>query len=461
LKERKFKGALLFAILLSALTLAALLLLPGMRQRGRNGYAALIPSPAPLEAAEVSSWTQAVQKVKEDRGEPTGKQAKVEIPSQLRHYSDTRRFLAVQVAEWREHQFETPPDFVGLARLIEKGELVEVKQVSEDYILLGVGGSADKDPFTHYEASSGKRIALYSEAELAQEYARIEESRASLSKELAGLRQELSSAGKREHARRQTLQSRINEKEKAFKAEEENKAVLDSSYSRAESRQQLLADHQILEALAKDFSHQTYDIGEARSRREMKVRMLSFLRPEALKVMEEIASSYRQKFDRPLPITSLVRPDEYQRELSKTNPNATRIQTPPHSTGLAFDVYYRFMTAEEQQYVMDQLARLKDEGRIEVLRENRDHYHVFAFVDGARPNEELISESLGTPRADKTVKETKETSSAHASKESAAHARSAKKEDKRDKRKETSKAAAKKENKAQRKTQTKSQRKKR
>ena len=53
------------------------------------------------------------------------------------------------------------------------------------------------------------------------------------------------------------------------------------------------------------------------------------------------------------------------------------------------------MSAAEQAHVMDHLARLKDAGRIEVLRENRDHYHVFAFVDGARPNETLISASLG------------------------------------------------------------------
>jgi hypothetical protein len=75
------------------------------------------------------------------------------------------------------------------------------------------------------------------------------------------------------------------------------------------------------------------------------------------------------------------------------NPNATKIATPPHSTGLAFDIYYRYMTAEEQAHVMDHLAKLKDAARIEVLRENRDHYHVFAFVDGSRPNEKLIASS--------------------------------------------------------------------
>jgi hypothetical protein len=138
----------------------------------------------------------------------------------------------------------------------------------------------------------------------------------------------------------------------------------------------------------------------------MKVRMLSSLRPEAVKVLEEIAGAYREKFDRPLPLTSLVRPDEYQHALSKVNPNATRMETPPHSTGLAFDIYNRFMTAEEQSFVMDYLARLKDDGRIEVLRENRDHYHVFAFIDGVRPDEAIINASLGKTKAPKAEKAT-------------------------------------------------------
>ena len=120
-------------------------------------------------------------------------------------------------------------------------------------------------------------------------------------------------------------------------------------------------------------------------------------------MLDEIAASYHEKFDRPLPITSLIRPDEYQHLLSKTNPNATRIQTPPHSTGLAFDILYRYMTAGEQAHVMGHLARLKDDGRIEVLRENRDHYHVFAFIDGARPAEGLIAAVLGGASAAKVV----------------------------------------------------------
>lgn len=146
--------------------------------------------------------------------------------------------------------------------------------------------------------------------------------------------------------------------------------------------------------LAADFSGRAYDLADAQSRARLKVRMLRHLRPEAVRVLEEVAASYRQEFDRPLPISSLVRPVEYRHELSKVNANATRIAAPPHSTGLAFDIFNGYMSAGEQQHVMADLARLEDEGRIEVLRENRDHFHVFAFIDGTRPDEQLIRQSL-------------------------------------------------------------------
>ena len=335
--------------------------------------------------------------VKEDRGEPVGKQAKVETPAQLRHYSDTRRFLAIQVAEVKEHQVETPRDLVDLAAMIGRGELVQLQPVKENYILFGVGGNADKQPFTRYE--SGKSISLYNEAGLQQEYSRLAQSQAKFVSDIADLKSELGSLNRRERAQRAKLQTQITAAEKALKLNREDKAFLDQYYGQAIRRQQLFADYAALEKLALEKlgtgGGNNINIADASARQKMKVSMLSSIRPEGLKVLEEVAASYQSKFNRPLPITSLVRPDEYQHQLSKTNPNATRIETPPHSTGLAFDILYRYMTAAEQAHVMSDLARLKDEGRIEVLRENRDHYHVFAFVDGARPREEFISASLG------------------------------------------------------------------
>jgi hypothetical protein len=405
-KEKNGHPALLIVSLLFVVAVAALMLMPhGLKRRSQGGFASyLLPEPNDAEAAEISSWTQAVQKVKEDRGEPVGKQAQVETPPQLRLYSDKRRFLAIQVAEWREHRFSTPRDFVDLAAMLKSGEMVELQPVTHDYILFGVGGSADLDPFARYEG--GKSITLFNETELAQEYARMAESSATLEHEVTSLKQDINSLNKRERSARGKLQTQLNEKEKALKAVRESKDLLDHNYGDADGRQRLFRDYESLESLAGSFSGKTYDLGNARSRQAMKVRMLSSLRPEALKVLKEIAASYRQKFERPLPVSSLVRPDAYQYALSKVNPNATLIETPPHSTGLAFDIYNRYMSAEEQLYIMDYLARLKDEGRIEVLRENRDHYHVFAFVDGVRPDESFIRASLGTVSSPGTSKET-------------------------------------------------------
>ena len=114
-------------------------------------------------------------------------------------------------------------------------------------------------------------------------------------------------------------------------------------------------------------------------------------------------------------VSSLVRPEDYQHDLHKVNRNAVLIDTPPHSTGLAFDIDYRYMSAAEQSFLMSELARMKDEGAIEVIRERNANYHVFVFLDGKRPNDDLIAASLeaaGAPQkeahhAEKSAKRSK------------------------------------------------------
>lgn len=401
LREQKSHSRIfLISTLLFAVGLAVVLVLPTWK-RGRNSYVSYLPSTSTAHAAEVNSWTLAVEKVKADRGEPTGRQAKVDIPSQVRHYSDTRRFLAIQVAEVKEHRIQTPKDLVDLASMIKAGEMAVLPPVTENYILFGVGGKANKEPFTHYE--NRKSISLFNEAGLNREYSRIAQASAKFESELASLKNELSQLKKRDRAQRGRLQAQLAGTTKALQAERDAKKVLESSYGDADKREDLFAKYEALKDVELyrklAMAQPGVDLENESARLKLKVRILSTLRPEALKVLEEVAASYRETFQRPLPITSLVRPDEYQHTLSKTNANATRIETPPHSTGLAFDILYRFMTAAEQSHVMAHLARLKDEGRIEVLRENRDHYHVFAFVDGLRPGENLIAASLGTRSA--------------------------------------------------------------
>jgi hypothetical protein len=147
--------------------------------------------------------------------------------------------------------------------------------------------------------------------------------------------------------------------------------------------------------VARELGGRAYDLQDPADRRALRGRLLTFLRPEARTVMEGIARDYASAFGRPLPVTSLVRSHRYQRVLRRTNRNATSIDAPPHSTGLAFDVLTRFMTAAEQEHLMGLVARLEAEGRVEALREaNREHIHVFAFADGTRPAADLVARSL-------------------------------------------------------------------
>ena len=227
---------------------AALLVAPVWKRRGSGnltGSTNLLPTAA--HAAEMNPWTQAVEKVKEDRGEPVGRQAKIETPAQLRHYSDTRRFLAIQVAEVKEHTIETPQDLVDLAGMIDRGAFVQLQPVKENYILFGVGGHADKQPFTRYQ--NGKSISVYDEAGLRQEYNRLAEQQAKFASDIADLKKKIGSLGRRERAERGKLQAQMTAAEKGLKLNREGKALLDETYGQAERRQQLFADYSSLEKL--------------------------------------------------------------------------------------------------------------------------------------------------------------------------------------------------------------------
>jgi hypothetical protein len=271
------------------------------------------------------SWSEAVEKAKEDRGALAGGNVPLEIPPELRHYSDRNWFLATQVAEVEKHGIQTCQDFLDLAAMIERHQLITLPAATETYVLLGVGQRADQSVFTTLDAHS---IDVYD-------------------------------------------------------------AELSNAYKGYES----------LKALAKNFAGRSYNLDDPSDRRTMKINMLSSLRPEAFRTLEQVASVYHGHFKRPLPISSLVRPEQYQRALNRVNRNAVLIDTPPHSTGLAFDIDYRYMTPAEQNFLMANLAGLKNEGRIEVIRESNANYHVFTFIKGTRPADDLITASIDKAKA--------------------------------------------------------------
>lgn len=335
-------------------------------------------------------WARSLEKMKEDRG-GIGNVA-IEIPPELRHYEDRRWFLAAQVAEVRKFNLSPVQDFVDLAAMIARGEMVPVLAVSDSYILFGVGARVDGGRFTRYVANQS--LELNDEAGLRDAYARLETARRNLQTEISNLNQHQKPMKKGGGVEPDELQKEISAREQELKSNEKERAQLDQYYGRSEATQRLLKDYESLQLLARNFRGRSFNLEDAADREALKGYLLSSLRPPALKILEEIAKDYHDKFARPLPVSSLVRPEQYQHILRRFNRYAVLIDTPPHSTGLAFDIDYRYMSGAEQNFVMSELARMKNDGRIEVLRERGANYHVFAFIDGHRPSDELITASL-------------------------------------------------------------------
>ncbi|HEY0378190.1 MAG TPA: DUF5715 family protein [Pyrinomonadaceae bacterium] len=337
----------------------------------------------------------AIRRIEEDRGSPVGNKADVKVPAELKPYKDRRRFLAVQVAEWREQKYEIPDDFADLADMARRGEFVRLPDFGDDYVLYGVGLRAD-DELTYFDAGARKSIPLFAspadaEAELARLNSLLEEYEA----KIRGWRDELSKLKKTERAARTELADQIAEAQKKTDDAKKRRDLIDSYYRDTARAAAMAAEYGRVAEAARDLGGRSYDLRDAAARKAFKVNLLSALRPAARDRLAEMARAYRQKFDRPLPVTSLVRTVEYQRQLGDAgNPNATRINVPPHTTGLAFDIYTYYMAADEQQFLMDQIAGLEKEGRVEALRENRNHIHVFTFPDGKPPDEKLIKDSL-------------------------------------------------------------------
>lgn len=354
------------------------------------------------ENSTVDAWARAVERVKEPRGESELTVA-IETPPELRHYSDRHWFLAAQVAEIAKHNVRTCEDFLDLAGMLERRELVAVPAVTENYVLFGVGQKADDSVFSRYR--NDKTVALYNEAQLAEAYRRLDEKRSKLESELSSLRSKSTTPKTRGRSKNRSRREAPNENpqlkllERELQETREERALLDQYYGKPEDRRKLFRDYESLVTLARNFAGHLFNIEDPSDRLALKLSMLSSLRPEALKIMEEIASIYHRQFARPLPISSLVRPEQYQHALRRVNRNAVLIETPPHTTGLAFDIDYRYMSPAEQTFLMAELARLKNEGRIEVIRESNANYHVFAFVNGTRPNDELIAASLDKAQA--------------------------------------------------------------
>ena len=180
-----------------------------------------------IYSTDSDRWAQAVAKAREDRTLDANANVALEIPSELRHYEDRHWFLATQVAEVKKNSIQNCQDFLDVAALISRGDLVPVPAVTDDYVLMGVGAKADQDAFTRYE--DDHPLPLYDEAQLANEYQRLADQRSSIQSEIARLNTQIRLLKSSDRAKRNELQKQISARQQQLENVDDQKSALDKS----------------------------------------------------------------------------------------------------------------------------------------------------------------------------------------------------------------------------------------
>jgi pSer/pThr/pTyr-binding forkhead associated (FHA) protein len=167
-----------------------------------------------------------------------------------------------------------------------------------------------------------------------------------------------------------------------------------SSFAFPNNRSEIIPGHpkyDTMKRLADNFAGQKYDLNDPADRRQMRIRLLRMFHPRARPILKELADHYYAKYQRPLRVTSLTRSMDYQILLNQGNPNSYVVRgegaLPPHTSGCAFDLARKHMTAEEQNYVMEKLAQMERENKLDALIEYGLNacFHVFIYHDGNPP----------------------------------------------------------------------------
>jgi hypothetical protein len=336
------------------------------------------------------TWSEMAERVKEDRGVPMGRKAVLVVPTELVHARDRKRFLAVQVASWREDGFDRPEDSLELAERVAEGLLVPVPALGDHHILFGVGGHVEDAPFTA-RVQQGEVPLMASAGDAEAAAAALETLASAQAAQAVALRKQATAAARKSRAQATRLRRSASTLETQARAGRGKARAIRGAYGDPAAAERMAQRYQVRQSVATTIGPRPFDLSKPGDREVFRGRLMTTLRPPAVDMILEIAKGYEERFDRPLPISSLVRTEAYQRRLSRSNPNATLIDVAPHTTGLAFDVYDGRMSGEEQQYLLAELARREREGRLEALRENRDHVHVYVFPEGRPPDPAAVA----------------------------------------------------------------------
>ena len=172
------------------------------------------------------------------------------------------------------------------------------------------------------------------------------------------------------------------------------------SFSFREGKADIVPGHpkyEILKGLADNFAGQKYDLNDPGHRKQMRRRLLRMFHPNARPILKELADHYYQRYGRPLRVTSLTRSMDYQMLLNQGNANSFKVRgegsLPPHTSGCAFDLARKHMTIEEQNYLMEKMAQMERDNKLDALIEYGVNacFHIFIYRDGIPPGRLALS----------------------------------------------------------------------
>lgn len=112
-----------------------------------------------------------------------------------------------------------------------------------------------------------------------------------------------------------------------------------------------------------------------------------YCRPWTAQFLTDLARAHEAAFQRPLEVSSAVRPADYQRRLMQTNGNAAPAEgdiVSPHETGATIDIAKGGLSRDEIAWMRRRLAALQAEGKIDVEEEFQQAcFHITVYKNYA------------------------------------------------------------------------------
>jgi hypothetical protein len=128
-----------------------------------------------------------------------------------------------------------------------------------------------------------------------------------------------------------------------------------------------------------------------------------YCRPWTATFLADLARAHAAQFHGPLEVSSAVRTVAYQKELMKTNGNATAAEgdiASPHLTGATIDIAKQGLTRQEIGWMRARLLPLQAAGKIDVEEEFQQscfHITVYKSYVPPKPTHKLAAQAAAAP----------------------------------------------------------------